>query len=105
MLKAAGGLILAKRTGRVLFNLRGEVASHPFTFGFFGGKAEPNEKIIENLRREINEETGGLPAVEDYFPIDIFRSPDGNFEYYSFVIKVAEEFLPQLSNESIGYCW
>lgn len=105
MLKAAGALILAKNTGRVLMNLRGETSSYPYTFGFFGGKAEKTEKITENLRRELQEELGNLPKPIKSLPIDVFRSPDGNFEYYSFVILIEEEFIPQLNEESAGYAW
>lgn len=105
MISASGCIILALDTGRILLQQRGSKSSHPRTWGFFGGKSEANERPIETLTRELEEEIGLLPDVQKIYPLNKFTSPDHNFEYHSFCVTVYEEFIPQLNNESEGYCW
>lgn len=105
MITASGCLILALDTGRVLLQQRGSKSSHARTWAFFGGKGEPDERPMETLLRELEEEIGILPDVQKIYPLHKFTSPDHNFEYHSFVVSVYEEFIPQLNSESDGYCW
>ena len=105
MIQASGCLFLAVDTGRILLQQRSQHSSHPRTWGFFGGKGEKNERPIETLLRELNEEIGILPDVEKVYPLNKFTSPDKKFIYNTFVVAVFEEFIPVLNNESDGYCW
>tara|TARA_B100000900_G_scaffold414699_2_gene442107 strand:- start:1360 stop:1839 length:480 start_codon:yes stop_codon:yes gene_type:complete len=105
LITAAGGLFLALDTGRVCLQQRSQHTSHPKTWAFWGGKAEPKERPIETLLREFEEEIGSLPDVQKIHPLHIFKSKNNQFEYHTFIVAVYEEFIPILNNESDGYCW
>jgi 8-oxo-dGTP pyrophosphatase MutT (NUDIX family) len=66
---------------------------------------EENEQPKEALLRELSEEMGFVPDIEKIYPFDVYHSKDSHFRYYSFVCVVEEEFLPELNDESCGYCW
>jgi len=103
--KAAGALILAKDTGRVMLNLRSRFTSHSGTWSFWGGMVEAGEDITEGLSREIFEEMGDIKGIQEVLPLDIYHSADGNFQYYTMLIIVEKEFVPALNRESDGYSW
>jgi len=103
--KAAGALIVAKNTGRVMLNLRSRFTSHNGTWSFWGGMVLPDENIIEGLSRELAEEMGAIPDIIEVLPLDIYHSADGQFQYYTMLIVVQDEFVPILNKESDGYCW
>lgn len=105
MTSAIGAVFLSVETGRVMLVLRSHKTSYPNHFSFVGGKIESNETHTEALLREITEEMGYVPEYSDMIPFSVFKSPDGNFEYYSILVTVEEEFIPKLNNESDGYCW
>ena len=105
MITASGCIFLALDTGRVLLQQRSGNSSHPRTWGFFGGKAEKGESPFDALTRELEEEIGFIPDVQKIHPLHKFTSPDKRFEYHSYCVTVYEEFVPQLNNESDGYCW
>lgn len=105
MLQASGCIFLCLSTGRVMLQKRSSECTHPGTWGFFGGKSEENERPIETLLREINEELGMMPDVQRIIPVNKFTAQNGKFEYNSFVITVKNEFTPVLNKESDGFCW
>ena len=105
MITASGCIFLSIDTGRVMLQQRSGEVNHPRTWGFFGGKSEGNERPIETLYREIEEEVGLVPSIEKVIPINKFTSPNKKFVYNSFVVTVQDEFIPVLNNESDGYCW
>lgn len=105
MITASGCIFLSIDTGRVMLQQRSGEVNHPRTWGFFGGKAEGNERPVETLYREIEEEVGLVPSIEKVIPINKFTSPNKKFVYNSFVVTVQDEFIPVLNNESDGYCW
>jgi 8-oxo-dGTP pyrophosphatase MutT (NUDIX family) len=99
----AGALIYCRATHRYLFLLRN--GSHSGYWGLVGGKIEPNETIVSGLMREMIEELGGFVKDAKLIPIEKFTSDSNNFEYHTYVIKVDEEFVPELNKEHRGYCW
>lgn len=104
--EAVGAIFLSKRTGRMMLNLRSETVTYSNNWGFVGGKIEINESPIQALYREMNEELGdSIPVIEDIIPFDVFCTKNDKFRYYSFVVVVAEEFIPDLNDESAGYSW
>lgn len=105
VVKAAGVLFLARDTGRCLFQLRNSSRQNHDTWGFFGGTMDPGETPYECIQRELEEEIGFVPDIIKLNPIDVYQSTDHNFYYYSFVAVVAQEFIPDLNEESAGYAW
>jgi len=103
-LTAAGALFLSAKTGRGLFLLRDQ-DTYSDTWGLVGGQLEQQETLNEGLLREISEEIGFLPHIIKTIPIELFSSPDGHFNYHTFVLLVKTEFIPSLSNEHKGYAW
>jgi 8-oxo-dGTP pyrophosphatase MutT (NUDIX family) len=104
-IRAAGCIFLCKSTKRILLNFRSENSNKPNCFGFWGGKLDKEENILEGLSREVVEELGFVPNYERIIILDEFTSPDNFFKYYSFVVIVSEEFIPKINEESQGYCW
>lgn len=104
-MQASGCIFLSLETSRVMLQKRSASVTHPGTWGFFGGKREDNERPIETLLREIQEELGMVPEIQRVIPVNKFTAPGGRFEYNSFVITVLKEFTPILNSESDGFCW
>lgn len=104
--EAVGAIFLSKRTGRMMLNLRSDTVTYSNNWGFVGGKIETNETPIEALYREMHEELGdSVPFIEDIIPFDVFCTKNEKFRYYSFIVVVADEFIPELNSESAGYSW
>lgn len=103
---AVGAIFLSKRTGRMMLNLRSETVTYSNNWGFVGGKIENNETAIEALYREMYEELGdSVPPIEDIIPFDVFCTKNDKFKYYSFIVVIQDEFIPDLNDESTGYSW
>jgi 8-oxo-dGTP pyrophosphatase MutT (NUDIX family) len=100
-----GTLIVSTKTKRVLLNLRAPHKTHAMQWALFGGMVEKDEQPKDALMRELTEEIGFIPDIEKLYPFDVYQSRDGHFKYYSFVAVVVDEFVPELNNESCGYCW
>ena len=105
MIEAAGAIFISKSTKRVLLNFRSQHVNKGSTFGFWGGKIKTGETIIEGLSREIREEMGFIPEHDNTITMNIFTSDDNKFKYYSFVVIVEDEFIPNINEESDGYLW
>jgi len=99
--EAAGALIVAKNTGRVLLLLRNEDSGEPSTWAGAGGKVEEGESIEQALQRELQEEIG-VSGIEVY-PSYIFERE--NFTFHNFIGVVDEEFVPELNEEHSRYKW
>jgi 8-oxo-dGTP pyrophosphatase MutT (NUDIX family) len=100
--QGAGCIILAKDTGRLLFNHRSNMVEQPGTWGNWGGAIDPNEDPAVAARREVQEEAEYHGPLE-LFPLLVFTK--GTFRYSNFLAVVASEFEPQLDWESQGYRW
>jgi 8-oxo-dGTP pyrophosphatase MutT (NUDIX family) len=107
MLKAAGACIVAKDTKRILLQQRSLDSSYPRTWGFWGGKVEPKENVSQGMLREVGEEVGVdiLEYIHKIYPYDQYHSRDSEFSYYTFVVIVENEFIPNINEETGGYAW
>ena len=104
-IQAPGYISLSRSTRRVLLNFRSETVSKPNCWGFWGGKINRDETLLQGLEREIKEEINFFPEYERITTIDQFQSPDAQFTYSSFAIIVPNEFLPIINDESQGFAW
>lgn len=105
MKNGAGALFISAKTGRVLLNMRAPHKTHRNQWSLWGGMFETGETAKDCLMREIEEEAGFIPEISKIYPFDIYESKDKSFRYYTFVCVVQNEFVPQINNEAIGYCW
>lgn len=105
MKQASGGIILAADTKRILFQLRKPDKRDQSFWGFFGGVLDPGETPFEGLKRELIEEVGVIPNIIKYYPFHKMVSNSDTFEYYTYVVSVQSEFVPELNYESGGYAW
>lgn len=81
---------------------RSSYVEQPHTYGTWGGAIDPNESVIESLKREIVEETKYTGKVE-FIPLYVFKKD--NFRYYNYLAIVDHEFIPKLDWENDGYEW
>lgn len=103
-LTAVGALFISIKSGRGLFLLRDQ-DTYSDTWGLVGGQLESGEGLQDGLIREISEEIGFVPHILKTIPLELFSSPDGHFNYHTFVLLVKTEFIPTLSSEHKGYAW
>lgn len=97
-------MILCSKTNRYLFLLRDD-GRYPDTWALVGGKVERGEGVLQALVREIKEELGGEIKGAKIHPVEQYTSNNGKFVYNTFLIKVDEEFVPELNREHKGFCW
>ena len=98
-----GALIYSQSTKRYLFLLRNG-SKHGGEWGLVGGKIDPGEIPIQALKREISEEIGAV-EYSKIIPLEHFTSDNNKFEYHTYIIPVANEFIPTLNHEHRGYAW
>jgi 8-oxo-dGTP pyrophosphatase MutT (NUDIX family) len=106
-MRAVGALVISKKTGRALMQLRSELERHSMCWGLWGGKIIGNEGDLDALKRELCEELG-WPAVPDTLSVShiyTFTTKDKRFRHVSYLILCEDEFVPELNDESAGYCW
>ena len=100
-----GGLFYCWTSRRFFFVLRGPECPRPNTWGLVGGKLEHGETLINGLHREISEEIGYLPDIAKTIPIDTYENNGQSFKYYTWLLIIDKEFIPQLNYENQGYAW
>jgi 8-oxo-dGTP pyrophosphatase MutT (NUDIX family) len=100
---AVGALIYSCSTKRYLFLLRNGLKNGN-TWALPGGKIDAGEIPIQALKREISEEIG-VVTYDKIIPLEHFTSDNARFEYHTYIIPVADEFIPTLNHEHRGYAW
>lgn len=101
--QAAGCVIVARDTGRVLLPHRSENVLEPNTWGTWGGAIDPGEDPAAAVHREVTEEAG-YPGQVDLHPAWTFQHPSG-FCYHNFIAAVDHEFEPKLNWETQAHQW
>jgi 8-oxo-dGTP pyrophosphatase MutT (NUDIX family) len=100
---AAGCLIQACDTGRILIPHRSEHCQQPNTWGTWGGAIDSGESPQDAVLRELAEEAG-FAAPEEIIPLYVFEHRSG-FRYYNFLVMVAAEFEPNINWETQAFDW
>jgi 8-oxo-dGTP pyrophosphatase MutT (NUDIX family) len=100
---AAGCLILALDSGRILIPHRSEHCQQPNTWGTWGGAIDDGESPMEAVLRELSEEAGFDSPIET-IPLFVFRHASG-FRYHNFLITVETEFEPRINWETQAFAW
>jgi 8-oxo-dGTP pyrophosphatase MutT (NUDIX family) len=103
-LKSSGALFLSKSSKRFLL-LQKSSGKKEGIWGLVGGKINPDESVWQGLCREIVEEIGFMPETIKSFPLEMFVSDDYHFNFQTYICIVREEFIPQLSDEHMGWAW
>lgn len=101
--QAAGCLILARQTGRLLLAHRSSEVLEPGTWGTWGGAMDGGETPVEAVTREIREETGYAGEFLVH-PLAVFEHASG-FRYHNMLAVVESEFEPECNWENQGGCW
>jgi ADP-ribose pyrophosphatase YjhB (NUDIX family) len=103
-LNAVGVWFYAYNTQRYLYLMRND-PKHLYHWGLPGGKVEHNETLQDTIVRECTEEMGSMPEYIKLVPIEQYTGPNNHFVYHTFFCLVANEFVPVLNDEHLGYAW
>lgn len=103
-INAVGVWFYSVATKRYLYLMRDDV-KHPGAWGLPGGKIESGESIMDAIVRECNEELGFMPEYFKLVPLEKFTTADNGFAYHTFFCSVADEFVPRLNDEHLGWAW
>ena len=101
---AVGVWFYSTATQSYLYLMRDDYR-HPGSWGLPGGKIESGETMLAAMERECREELGAMPDYIKLVPIEQFTSSDGGFVYHTFFCTVANEFVPVLNDEHVGWAW
>jgi 8-oxo-dGTP pyrophosphatase MutT (NUDIX family) len=98
---AAGVLIKAKSTNKVLLLLRND--NTPI-WSLMSGCIENGETILAGLKREIIEELSISPKKISFKFIGM-EKPNDNLKFHYFQGLTNSEFVPTLDHENLEYKW
>ncbi len=101
--KAAGCLIYSVSTERFCLQLRKNKKANTNSWGTWGGQLEQNEKPMDGMLREIQEELSRDIQISKIIHLNTYRNKD--FSYTNYIMLVRNEFIPTLNSESDGYSW
>ncbi|MGE0826317.1 MAG: NUDIX hydrolase [Candidatus Binatia bacterium] len=101
----AGGICLARNTGRLLLAQRSHKVLQPGTWGTIGGAIDHGETPEETLVREVQEELGVQLRETDLHLCYIYRHKRSSFTYHNYTVLVDEEFLPAPNWEVAEHAW
>ena len=91
---AAGVYPIAKSTGRILLQQRGETINNPLEWTNWGGKADEGENAQQNALREFKEESGYEGDIIKIIPSFVYEGHDVIFS--NFIAIVPNEFVPPM---------
>lgn len=100
--QAAGAILIAKTTGRIMLVKRSNQVLQPHDWGNTGGAHHSDERPVDAAKREVYEETGYTGSIT-LVPLMIFQK--GDFRYCNFLAIVDDEFVPNLGWEADDYVW
>ena len=100
---AAGALVLARSTSRLLIAHRAEGTLQAGTWGTWGGAVDRGETLVEAVTRELREEAG-FEGDFDPHPLMVFEHDTG-FTYSNYLAIVDREFEPVLNWETQNFGW
>lgn len=101
--QAAGCIMMAKTTGRILIVLRSAEVEQPHTYGGVGGAFDASEETPVNAaKREAYEETGYTGDIQ-MIPLYVFKKD--TFSYSNYLALVTDEFKPNLGWEADKAVW
>jgi len=108
--EAAGCIVLARSTGRILLAHRSDNpppfdVQEPGTWGCWSGALEEGETPLACALREIHEEAGYQGDVVEIHPLYVFANPEKTFRFKNFLFVVGREFEPTLNWKNQGYRW
>lgn len=101
----AGGIFLARDTGRLLLTRRSARVLQPGAWGTVGGALDHGESPEEAVIRETREELGIQVQYEDLHLCYTFRDARTQFVYYNYTVLAPEEFEPVLNWEVSEHAW
>lgn len=101
---AAGILLIAQDTGRILLAQRSPLVDRPGLWALPGGGVEPGESPHEGALRELREEVGWDGPVELH-PAGTRPASGGGATYHSFLGVTPVERAPVLNWESSDAGW
>jgi len=101
----AGGIMLARSTGRLLLAQRSHKVLQPGTWGTIGGAIDPGENPEEAVVREMREELGFHANEADLYLCYVFRDTRTSFTYHNYLVLVDEEFQPTMNWEVSEHAW
>jgi len=102
---AAGALVLARSTSRLLIAHRAEGTLQAGTWGTWGGAVDAGETPAQTVSRELREEAGFEFEFEfESHALMIFEHDTG-FTYANFLVIVDHEFNPVLNWETQNFGW
>lgn len=100
----SGALLYAKKTQRLLLLYR-EQSKRKHQWGIPGGKIHPGESPWTGLCREMVEEIGFMPVIDQTVTLESYTSSDQLFKFHTFFCVIKREFIPELNHEHSGYAW
>jgi 8-oxo-dGTP pyrophosphatase MutT (NUDIX family) len=101
----AGGIMLARSTGRLLLAQRSHKVLQPGTWGTIGGAIDPGENPEEAVLREVREELGFHSAEAELHLCYVFRDKRTSFTYHNYIVLVDDEFQPTSNWEISDHTW
>ena len=101
--RAAGVLLIAEDTWRILVALRSDDVNEPNTWGTIGGKVDDDETFEQAVIRELREE-GGYSGPVRLIPAYKFVDEDV-FEYQNFIGRIPHEVSLETDWETSAFEW
>jgi ADP-ribose pyrophosphatase YjhB (NUDIX family) len=98
----AGVLIKCVATGNILLLFRND--KNPI-WALVSGGVEPNENILEALKREIYEELFVNPNEINFKFVKSEQIPEKNMVFHYYEGFTNRQFVPILDHENLNYTW